>query len=446
MSEHQNQRISWKENPRIDFKPSLDFAKQLDSKDHLGQFKEQFTIPQNTYYLNGNSLGLCSQAAESALEQVKNEWKNLAIRGWFQADTPWFWYSEHLSEQYAPLVGAYPAEVAVTGSTTSNIHNLIATFYQPNLQSGKTKIIMEEPCFPTDIYAVKSQIHLKGLDPQNDLIIVPSDENGNINENRLIEQLKDNKNEICLAFFSSVLFSSGQKLDLEVITKTAQENDITVGFDLSHSVGVVPHELHKWKVDFAVWCSYKWVSAGPGSTAALFVHSRHLPIKPAFSGWWGHKKETQFDMNPDYTPAPGAGAFQLGTIDMLSAAPIKGALEVINKADIENIRNKSIAMTSYFIYLTDYYLENLGIEIITPRDSSQRGGHISLVHPESYRINKSLEASGVIGDFRSPNIIRLAPSPIYNSFQDIYYVVQILQKILKTKDYLNYNQEKDSVS
>ncbi len=446
MSGHYDQDFSWKEIFQIDFKPSLDFAKQLDSKDPLEQFKEQFIIPHNTYYLNGNSLGLCSEAAENALEQVKKDWKNLAIKGWIQANTPWFWYSEHLSEQYAPLIGAYPEEITVTGSTTSNIHNLIATFYQPGLESGKTKIIMEEPCFPTDIYAVKSQIQLKGLDPQKHLILVPSDEKGNINENKLIEQLRNNKNEICLAFFSSVLFSSGQKLDLEAISKTAQENNITVGFDLSHSVGVVPHELHKWKVDFAVWCSYKWVSAGPGATAALFVHNRHLPVKPALSGWWGHKKETQFDMNPDYTPASGAGAFQLGTIDMLSAAPIKGALEIINKADIENIRYKSAAMTSYLIYLTDYYLASLEIEIATPRDSSKRGGHISLVHPEAYRINKSLETNGVIGDFRSPNIIRLAPSPMYNSFKDIYHVVQTLLNTLKAKNYLNYNQEKDSVT
>ena len=434
----------------LDLRSNKDFALKLDQVDPLRTFQNEFYQLKDTIYLNGNSLGLCSSRAETSLIKVKEEWKTLGIHGWLKGNPPWFWFAEQLAENFAPLMGAYQDEITVSGSTTSNIHNLIATFYSPGNNrehlERKTKILMEASAFPTDIYAVKSQMKLKGYDPEEHLWFVYPDENGIYQEQEICHIIEQYDHDLALIFLSSVMFTTGQKVDLASLTRAAHDNTIPIGFDLSHSAGIMPHQLHQWGVDFATWCNYKWISAGPGATAALFVHRKHHPAKPAFTGWWGHDKNTQFEMNPDFTPAEGAGTFQQGTIDMLSAAPLEGALILLNEARIEAIREKSLAMTGYLIYLLDQFLEDEKLKIITPINDGSRGGHVAISHPEGFRINQAMKKNGIIADFRSPETIRLAPSPLYNSFSEVFQTVKTIREIIEHKTFLNISSKKDPIT
>ncbi len=426
------------------FQPDRDFARQMDEQDGLATYKKEFYIPEQTLYLNGNSLGLLSSRAEQSLNRVLREWKQLGIKGWLQGDPPWFWFSEQLAHKLSAILGAKKHEVTVTSSTTINIHNLIASFFDP--KAPKNKILMEELCFPTDLYAVKSQLKKAGLDPSTHLILAPSHDGHTINEEDIIKLLESKKQEIGVAFFSSVLFGSGQKLNVHRIAQQARHLGITIGFDLSHSIGVMPHDLHNSEVDFAMFCNYKWVSGGPGATAGLFIHEKHLPRTPALTGWWGHDKSTQFQMNPEFTPADGAGAFQLGTIDMLSAAPIEGALDLILEAGIENIRHKSLDMTAYLTYLIDALLKAYDVKILTPRDQESRGGHVTITHPEGGRINKALSQHRIICDYRPPNMIRIAPSPMYNTYQELHDTVLTLKGIMDDKRYQTFDADTTEVT
>lgn len=420
---------------------SCAYARQLDQEDALAKYREEFYVQPGVIYLDGNSLGLLSKRAEASLMELLDSWKQYGIDGWTEGTYPWFYLSESLGEQMAPLVGALPEEVMVTGSTTVNIHQLIASFYKPD--GKRTKILADELNFPTDIYALKSQLKLKGYDPQEHLIEVQSADGNLLNEEDIIEAMQE---DVALILLPSVLYRSGQVLDMERLTEEAHKRGIVIGFDLCHSIGSIPHQLSEWGVDFALWCNYKHLNGGPGSVAGLYVNKKHFGNAPGLAGWFSSKKEKQFDMNHDLTPADTASAYQIGTPHVLSTAPIIGSLSMFSEVGIEQIRHKSLQLTQYMMDLIRHELSAYEFTISNPTEDDKRGGHIYLEHPEAARICKALKDEQVIPDFRAPKGIRLAPVALYNSFEDVWESVQILKKIMDGELYKNYKNERGVVA
>ncbi|ELZ09520.1 kynureninase [Halovivax asiaticus JCM 14624] len=415
-------------------------ARERDQADPLADFRERFEIPDD-YYMDGNSLGPISDAAEESLQRAVDQWRDQAIRGWTDSEPPWFWYGERLGGELAPLVGADPDEVVVGNSTTINIHTLVGTFVDAQEPDEPRGVLVNDLDFPTDHYAIQSQLRQRGLDPDEHLHLVESRDGRTIETEDVIDAM--DANDVGIVFMPSVLYRSGQLFDIEAITEAAHERDVLVGFDLAHSIGVVPHDLSAIGVDFAVWCSYKYLNAGPGAVAGLYVNERHFGEEPALAGWWGHDKESQFELNLDFTPADDAGAWQAGTIPVFSAAPLFGALELTHDAGIEAVREKSIALTEYLIDLVDEHLADRGVSIGTPRDPAHRGGHVALEHPEAERISEALRDREVIVDFRPPNVIRVAPAPLYVRYEDVYDVVEIVADIIDEKRYEAYEAAGD---
>ncbi len=419
----------------FDFNVDEEFARRLDSQDSLKNFRERFYIPSNTIYLDGNSLGLFPKEAEMSLLRVTNEWKTLAIQGWFEGQRPWWYFGEDLGAMAAPLVGAEPEEVVATGTTTINLHSLVSTFYHPN--GNRTKILADELDFPSDIYALKDQIKLKGLNPDQHLVLAPP--NGRFfDEKKIVELMTD---EIALVLLPSALYRSGQLLDMAYLTDESHKRGIPIGFDCCHSVGAVPHYFDEWGVDFAFWCSYKYLNSGPGGTAFLYINKKHFSKEPGLSGWFGYVKEKQFDMSLDFKHAKSAGGWQISSSNILCSAPIEGSLKVTLEAGIHGIRKKSLKMTSYLIYLVDHLLteDPYDFEIGTPR-TEQRTGHVALEHCEAFRITEALKTRGVITDFRPPNIVRIAPVALYNTYHEIWQVVQILKEIIEKQEYKQFSK------
>lgn len=409
--------------------PSLALAQQLDDADSLGHFRKRFYSPEGRIYLDGNSLGLLSRDAERTLLGVLEQWKTGGIAGWLDGDSPWFTMAEALAERVAPLIGASADEVAIANSMTINLHQLLATLYRP--ASQRTKVLIDAHSFPTDRYALRSHLRLRGLDPDEHIVIVPAVKSRFLEEDKIVEALRDP--ELQMALFPSVVYTTGQLLNLERICRVARENDVVIGLDLSHSVGVLPHALDEWGADFAGWGHYKWLNAGPGSVAGLYLNRRHFNetgvVDAGLAGWWSVHKESMFDMSDEFFPGMGASALQIGTPAVLSMAPIDGALQSVEEAGIERIREKSIAMTDFIIRVADAELAELGFRVGTPREPARRGGHISLQHPEAQAISMALRARGVVPDFRKPDVIRFAPSPLYNTFTELWEALQILKEI-----------------
>jgi kynureninase len=420
------------------------FARQLDARDPLAPIRERFYVLPGKIYMLGNSLGLMPKAAEEAVSRVMEEWRRLGIGGWLGGNPPWFYMAERSGEASAALVGATPDEVVCTGTTTFNIHSLVSTLYRPAL--GRTKIIASGLDFPTDIYALKSQISLQGLDWREHLVLVGGDETGLVSEEEIIDAMSE---EVSIAHLPSVFYRSGQLLDIERLTAAAHERGIMIGFDCSHSVGVVPHRLDEWDVDFAMWCSYKYLCGGPGTPAFLYLNRKYFGCEPGLAGWFGYVKERQFDMNLDFEHAPCAGGWQVSSPGILGAASVAGALEVVREAGIERIREKSLQMTSYLMFLADELLSQdpYGFRVVTPREPRRRGGHIALARAaEALRIKEALDKRGVIADFRPPDVIRFAPSPLYSTYHEIWTVCRHLREIIDAREYEKISPKRKPIS
>jgi kynureninase len=420
---------------------SKDYAISLDQEDHLASFRDEFYIQHGVIYLDGNSLGLMSKRAEQTLMELIDSWKTYGIDGWMKGKYPWFYLSEKLGAMTAPLIGAEEDEVVVTGSTTTNLHQLTATFYQP--QGKRTKIVADELTFPSDIYALQSQLRLHRLDPDEHLVRVRSRDGQTLAEEDLIDAMTD---EVALVVLPSVLYRSGQLLDIPRLTEAAHERNIPIGFDLCHSIGAIPHQLSAWGVDFAVWCNYKYLNAGPGAVAGLYVNRKHFGRIPGLAGWFSSNKDVQFDMEHQLTAAPNAGAYQIGTPHIFSLAPLIGSLELFHEAGMERLREKSLRLTHYMLDLIESELAGLGFSIGNPVEDERRGGHVCLVHNEAARICKALKERDVVPDFRAPDVIRLAPVALYTSFQDVWEAVQRLKSIMVEKAYERYENKREVIA
>lgn len=423
-----------------EYELSSEFSKKMDRADPMGKFRERFYINQGEIFMDGNSLGLCSRDAEKALLDMLEVWKKETINIWGTEGGKYLNFSDYLAKKMAFLINAKPEEIALVGSTTVNIHQLIATFYKPTKE--RYKILVDDLNFPTDRYAVDSQIRLKGFTVEEALKIVKSADGILLDENKIIEAMTD---DVALILLPSALYRSSQILDMEKITKAAREKGIYIGWDLCHSIGAYPHDFAKLQPDFAVWCTYKYLSAGPGAIAGLYVNEKHFDKEAGLNGWFGNKDETQFLLRHEFEQAYGAKGYQIGTPSLFSMAPLSGALDIYKEAGIENIRKKSLHLSAYLMYLIDNKLAKYGFGVGNPREDEKRGGHVCLTHEEAYRIARALREKGVIPDFREPNVIRLATVALYVSYTDVYNLVEIIKGIYENKDYEKYSNERTMV-
>ncbi len=379
--------------------------------------RADFAVPEDTNYLDGNSLGLMPHAARARVLRRLDEWAGRAALGW----DAWFSLAESLTPTVADLVGAEPHEVAVTGSITVNLHSLLATFYRP--QGERRHLVATALDFPSDLYVLQSWAERHGAD----LRLIPSRDGNTLHEDDVRAALTP---DVALALLPVVLYRSGQLLDVPGITAAARAAGIVMGWDAAHSVGCLPHAFHDAGADFAVWCHYKYVNGGPGAPGGLFVHERHADVRPGLRGWWGHDKGTQFEMRADFRPAAGAGAYQLGTPPILALAALEGALDTFQLVPLADIRARSLALTDQLIALADRHLPEM--RVVTPREHARRGGHVALAHPEAGQLSLALRARGVVPDFRAPDILRLAPVALYNTEAEVASVVAVLRELLDT--------------
>lgn len=400
----------------------------LDQADPLARFRAEFFLPAGKIYLDGNSLGPLSRRAEASLLRVLGEWRNLGINGWTEASPPWITFSETLAAQIAALVGATSDEVAVTGSTTTNLHQLLATLFDP--APPRNIIVADELNFSSDLHALQSHLRQRGLAPAQHLRLVKSRGDRTLHPDDIVAAFTP---DVQLAVLPAVQFVSGQLLDIAAITREAHARGVVIGWDCSHSIGAVPHAFDREGVDFAFWCHYKYLNAGPGAVGGLYLNRRHLGRAPGLAGWWGVRPDRRFALVAQHEPSPDASALQIGTPHVLSMVPLLGSLELFAEAGgVAALRAKSLALTSFLLELADRELAGLGFTIANPRTDTERGGHVALAHPEAWRICQALKAAGIVPDFRRPDIIRLAPAPLYNSFADCAAAIARLQTIIRT--------------
>ncbi|HEU0273484.1 MAG TPA: kynureninase [Candidatus Udaeobacter sp.] len=419
------------------FSTNEDFARQLDREDPIRDFREKFYLPLGKegsplIYFAGNSLGLMPKTAQAIVDEELDNWAKLGVDAHLAAATPWYTYHEAVREPLARLIGAKPLEVICMNSLTVNLHLMMATFYRPT--KPRFKILMEEPAFPSDTYAIKTQIAHYGLNPKEALILArPREGQFTIQTEDIVDLIEKHADQLALVMFAGVNFFTGQLFDIEKITAAAQARGVTVGFDLAHAVGNVPLTLHDWNVDFAVWCSYKYLNAGPGAVAGAFVHERHATNTqlPRFAGWFGNDPNTRFQMHlePEFIPVPSADGWQISNPPIFSMAPLRASLAVFDNAGgMGPLRAKSLMLTDYLQFL----LTEIGSEkftLVTPRNSDERGCQLSmLAHEHARELLKELEAAGVKCDFREPNVIRVAPTPLYNTFHEVWRFAEILAR------------------
>ncbi|MFC6634889.1 kynureninase [Microbulbifer taiwanensis] len=421
----------------MQFESGIDFARKLDDIDPLARFQQEFSIPtrpdgSREIYLCGNSLGLQPKRARDYITQELDKWASLGVKGHFDCDFPWMPYHEFLSESSAALVGAQTDEVVVMNSLTVNLHLMMVTFYRPTRK--RYKIVIEDHAFPSDHYAVESQLRHHGVDPQDGLLLLKPREGEELLRIEDIAALIEREGDsIALMLLPGVQYYTGQLLPMAELTQLARGKGICVGFDLAHAVGNIPLQLHDWNVDFACWCSYKYLNSGPGSVAGCFVHRRHAQDTqlPRFAGWWGHDKQTRFRMENRFQAIPTAEGWQLSNPPILSLAAIRASLDIFTEAGgMAPLRDKSEKLTAYLQFLLKAEVGEF-ISIITPEDPEQRGCQLSLCcdarHLSGRALFQRLEENGVTCDWREPNVIRVAPVPLYNRFEDVYRFVEILK-------------------
>ncbi|CAH8283868.1 kynureninase [Mariniflexile fucanivorans] len=419
------------------YKSSLAFALEQDQKDELYLYRNQFHIPKHNngsecIYMTGNSLGLQPKQTKAYVNQELEDWATLGVEGHFHAKNPWLNYHEVLGEQMAKLVGAKPIEVVVMNTLTANLHFMMVSFYQPTKK--RYKILIEADAFPSDKYAVESQLQHHSFNAEDGLVLWKARENEELLNYEDLESILEKQGEdIALILIGAVNYYTGQFFDLKRITELGHKYGCMVGFDCAHGAGNVALNLHDSGADFAAWCTYKYLNSGPGSIAGCFVHERHAYNKNLnrFAGWWSHNKETRFKMRDEFDQLPGAEGWQLSNPPILAMAAIKASLEIFNEVGMDKLIKKSKRLTGYFEFL----LKQLGSEtfkIITPSNPDERGCQLSIqVKNADKSLHNKLTEAGVISDWREPNVIRCAPTPLYNSFQDVYYLVEQLKTILK---------------
>lgn len=422
-----------------DFKYSASFAQEMDEKDPLREFRKKFAFPvikgKRQLYFTGNSLGLKPLAADDAIKVELDDWANWGVEAHFEGRNPWYSYHEMFAEQLTQITGAKTHEVVAMNGLTTNLHLLFASFYRPT--EKKYKIICEKKAFPSDQYMLESQVIHHGLKPSDAIIeIGPREGEHIINHEDIYRAIEENADELALVFIGGVNYYSGQLFDMKAITEKAHNVGALAGFDLAHAFGNVELFLHDWKVDFAAWCSYKYLNSGPGSVSGIFVHETHglNEDTPRFSGWWGYDKSKRFLMDTGFHPIPGAEGWQLSNAPVFSMAIHKVALDLHCEAGMKELRKKSVLLTAYLEFLIETVSQSqskISFEIISPTEKEQRGAQLSLlVLGGGKEIFDALTDEGAILDWREPNVIRMAPVPLYNSFTDVFEFAQLLNKII----------------
>ena len=415
--------------------PTEAYAREADAADPLRDFRREFLFPQHegrdVLYFTGNSLGLQPKGAAVILQEELEDWAQYGVEGHFQARRPWYSYHELFSESLARIVGAKPKEVVAMNGLTTNLHLLLVSFYRP--EGRRRKILCEERPFPSDTYAMASQIAFHGGDPDQDLVEMrPRKGEHTLRTEDIEARIAELGDELALVLFGGVNFYTGQAFDLEAITRAGHAAGALVGFDLAHAAGNIPLKLHDGGVDFACWCSYKYLNSGPGSVAGAFVHERHLGTDlPRFAGWWGHDKDERFKMERTFKPMPTAEAWQLSNAPVFAMAPHRASLDLFDRAGMDALVAKSRRLTAFLEAVIDQVASDTGkqLEIITPRDPEQRGCQLSVVlHGEGRALFDELTRRGVVADWREPNVIRLAPVPLYNGFQDVWRFGEVLKE------------------
>ncbi len=420
----------------MEYKATKEFAKEMDQNDPLEKYRNSFYFPEHSsgeeaIYLCGNSLGLQPKSAKKHIEAVLDDWRNLGVKGHFEGENPFATYHEGLGEKMARIVGAQKNEVVAMNSLTVNLHFMMVSFYKPTQK--RYKILIEKNAFPSDQYAVKSQIEFHGFDVEKGLIEVePREGEDLIRTEDIIDLIHKEGEEIALIMIGGLNYYTGQAFEMERITQAGHEQGCTVGFDLAHGAGNLELHLHDWDVDFAVWCTYKYMNSGPGGIAGCFVHDRHLKRKdlPRFAGWWGHDKATRFLMDDTFVPIQSAEGWQMSNETVLSMAALKASLEIFDEVGMKALIKKSRLLTAYLAYLIDS-LDTDRIQIISPKKPESRGAQLSIRVVNSDRsLFKTISDKGVIADWREPDVIRIAPAPLYNNFSDVFNFVQILKEAL----------------
>jgi kynureninase len=409
---------------------------ELDNQDELSKFRSRFHFPETTdgalpIYFTGNSLGLMPKKAREYVDQELEDWARFAVDGHMHARHPWLPYHELLTEPMARVVGAKTIETVVMNSLTVNLHLLMVSFFKP--VGDRRKIVIERGAFPSDHYAVESQLKWHGLNPSECLVeLTPRDGESTLRTDDIVEAIDRDGDKIALVMLGGVNYYTGQAFDMKAITEAGHRVGAMVGFDLAHAAGNLKLEMNDWDVDFAVWCSYKYLNGGPGAVAGAFVHERHATNfdLDRFAGWWGHDKKTRFQMGPDFVPIPGAEGWQVSNPAILQMAALRASLEIFDEAGMDALREKSVRLTGYLESLVSQ-LGSDRVSIVTPSDPEQRGCQLSIRVKDGDRsLQRSLTERGVFCDWREPDVIRVAPTPLYNSFQDVYRFSDILRECL----------------
>jgi kynureninase len=415
------------------YEPSEDFAKRLDERDPLGKFRKRFALPlsddgEPLIYVNGNSLGLMPKVVRELVAQELDDWATLAVDAHFAGKTPWFSYHEVFRESGARLVGAQPGEVVMMNGLSVNLHLMMTSFYRPT--PDRYKILIEDGAFPSDAYAAQTQIAVHGYDAHEGLFrMAPRTGESLLRTEDVVEAIERRGSEIALVLLPGVQYYTGQLLDVPAITRAARDAGCAIGWDLAHAAGNVPLKLHDWDVDFAVWCSYKYLNAGPGGIGACFVHERHgNGGLPRLGGWWGNDPATRFRMHEEraFVPRAGADGWQLSNPPILAMAPLRASLQLFDEAGMESLRRKSVVLTGYLEWLLTRS-DQRRIEIITPKNPDERGCQLSLrVIERPQETRHALQRAGVVADFRPPDVVRVAPVPLYNTFHEVWRLARTL--------------------